>query len=59
MFLDMGQIQGNKAGLVAYSDSIVREHNLDSINSSEDRDRIKSMASDISLGQKTDTGRGL
>ncbi|WP_368491027.1 VWA domain-containing protein [Clostridium sp. BJN0013] len=59
MFLDMGQIQGNKAGLVAYSDSIVREHNLDSINSSEDRDRIKSMASNISLGQKTDTGRGL
>lgn len=59
MFLDMGQIQGNKAGLVAYSDSIVREHNLDSINSSEDRDRIKSMALDISLGQKTDTGRGL
>lgn len=59
MFLDMGQIEGNKAGLVAYSDSIVREHNLDSINSTEDRDRIKSMASDISLGQKTDTGLGL
>ncbi|MFL0197574.1 vWA domain-containing protein [Clostridium sp. WILCCON 0269] len=59
MFLDMGQVKGNKAGLVAYSDNIVREHNLDSINSSEDKDRIKSMASDIPLGQKTDTGLGL
>lgn len=59
MFLDMGQTQGNKAGLVAYSDNIVREHNLDSINSLEDKERIKSMASNISLGQKTDTGLGL
>lgn len=59
MFLDMGQIQGNKVGLVAYSDSIVREHNLDSISSTEDKDRIKNMASNIPFGQKTDTGYGL
>jgi hypothetical protein len=59
MFLDMGQMQGNKAGLVAYSDSIVREHNLDTINSTEDKNRIKDMASNIPLGQKTDTGYGL
>lgn len=59
MFLDMSQIQGNKIGLVAYSDNIVREHNLDIINSSEDKDRIKNMASNIPFGQKTDTGYGL
>ncbi|MCH5138640.1 VWA domain-containing protein [Clostridiaceae bacterium UIB06] len=59
MFLDMSQIQGNKIGLVAYSDNIVREHNLDTINSSEDKDRIKNMASNIPFGQKTDTGYGL
>ncbi|MBC2580432.1 VWA domain-containing protein [Clostridium sp. DJ247] len=59
MFLDMAQIQGNKVGLVAYSDSIVREHNLDSISSSEDKDRIKNMASNIPFGQKTDTGFAL
>ncbi|MBV7273140.1 VWA domain-containing protein [Clostridiaceae bacterium UIB06] len=59
MFLDMGQIQGNKAGLVAYSDNIVREHNLDNMNSTEDKNRIKTMASGIPLGQKTDTGYGL
>lgn len=59
MFLDMGKIQGNKVGLVAYSDNIVREHNLDSISSNEDKDRIKNMASNIPFGQKTDTGYGL
>jgi Mg-chelatase subunit ChlD len=59
MFLDMSQIQGNKVGLVAYSDNIVREHNLDSISSSQDKDRIKNMASNIPFGQKTDTGYGL
>lgn len=59
MFLDMGQVQGNKVGLVAYSDNIVREHNLDTANGTEDKDRIKTMASGIPLGQKTDTGYGL
>lgn len=59
MFLDMGQVQGNKAGLVAYSDTILKEHNLDAINSESDKDRIEDMASNIPLGQKTDIGRGL
>lgn len=59
MFLDMAQVQGNKVGLVAYSDSIVREHNLDNITSAEDKNRIKNMASNIPFGQKTDTGYGL
>lgn len=59
MFLDMAQTEGNQVGLVAYSDTIVREHNLDNMNSIEDKDRIKNMASNISFGQKTDTGYGL
>jgi uncharacterized protein YegL len=59
MFLDMSQVQGNKVGLVAYSDNVVREHNLDTINSSDDKDRIKNMAVNIPLGQKTDTGCGI
>ncbi len=59
MFLDMAQVKGNKVGLVAYSENIVREHNLDSINSAGDKDRIKDMASNIAFGQKTDTGMGL
>lgn len=59
MFLDMGQVQGNKAGLVAYSDTIIKEHNLDAINSESDKERIEEMASNIPLGQKTDIGRGL
>lgn len=59
MFLDMEPTKGDKVGFVAYSDSIVREHNLDSINSNEDKDRIKNMTLNIPLGQKTDTGAGL
>ncbi|WP_027623026.1 vWA domain-containing protein [Clostridium lundense] len=59
MFLDMAQLKGNKVGLVAYSDGIVREHNLSNIDSSEDKNRIKNMASNIPFGQKTDTGAGL
>lgn len=59
MFLDMSQVQGNKFGLVAYSDNVVREHNLDTINSNDDKERIKNMALNIPLGQKTDTGAGI
>ena len=59
MFLDMGQVKGNKAGLVAYSDTIIKEHNLDTINSESDKERIEDMASNIPLGQKTDIGKGL
>ncbi len=59
MFLDMSQVQGNKVGLVAYSDNVVREHNLDTINSSDDKERIKNMAVNIPFGQKTDTGAGI
>lgn len=59
MFLDMGQVSGNKAGLVAYSDTILKEHNLDEINSEADKNRIEEMASNIPLGQKTDIGCGL
>lgn len=59
MFLDMSQVQGNKFALVAYSDNVVREHNLDTINSNDDKERIKNMALNIPLGQKTDTGSGI
>ncbi|MBP1864628.1 Mg-chelatase subunit ChlD [Clostridium tetanomorphum] len=59
MFLDMAQTKGNKVGLVAYSDNIVREHNLNNIDSDNDKNRIKNMASNIPFGQKTDTGAGL
>lgn len=59
MFLDMSQASGNKFGLVAYSDNIVREHSLDTVNSKEDKENIKNMAEGIQLGEKTDTGLGL
>lgn len=59
MFLDMSEDSGNKFGLVAYSDNIVREHSLDAVNSKADKENIKNMTSGIQLGQKTDTGLGL
>lgn len=59
MFLDMSQLKGNKVGLVAYSDHIVREHNLNNMDSEDARNRIKNMASNIPYGQRTDTGAGL
>lgn len=59
MFLDMSQLKGNKVGLVAYSDNIVRAHNLNEMDSEDAKNRIKNMASNIPYGQKTDTGAGL
>ncbi|WP_234124435.1 vWA domain-containing protein [Clostridium hydrogenum] len=59
MFLDMSEDSGNKFGLVAYSDNIVREHSLDAVNSKADKENIKNMINGIQLGQKTDTGMGL
>lgn len=59
MFLDMSQLKGNKVGLVAYSDDIVRAHNLNEMDSEDAKNRIKNMASNIPYGQKTDTGAGL
>lgn len=59
LFLDMSTASGSKFGLVAYSDTIVREHNLDMAASSADKDNIKNMTQGIPFGQKTDTGLGL
>ncbi|MBC8062717.1 MAG: VWA domain-containing protein [Clostridiaceae bacterium] len=59
MFLDMSINQGNKFGLVAYSDNIVREHSLDVVKLQKDKDNIKNMAEGIPFGEKTDTGLGL
>jgi Ca-activated chloride channel family protein len=59
MFLDMSQVQGNKVGLVAYSDNIIRVHNLADMNSVGDKDSIKRMTTNIPFGQKTDTGMGI
>lgn len=59
MFLDMCGVTGNKVGLVAYSDNIVREHNLAAMNSAGDKDSVKSMTTSIPFGQKTDTGMAI
>ncbi len=59
MFLDMCGTYGNKVGLVAYSDNIIRLHNLAEMNSAADKDSVKRMTTSIPFGQKTDTGMGI
>ncbi|MCB2312222.1 VWA domain-containing protein [Clostridium tagluense] len=59
MFLDMCGTSGNKVGLVAYSDNIIRLHNLAEMNSADDKDSVKRMTTSIPFGQKTDTGMGI
>lgn len=59
MFLDMSVDQGNKFGLVAYSDNIVREHSVDLVRVQKDKESIKNMVAGIPFGEKTDTGLGL
>ncbi|MGH4122407.1 MAG: vWA domain-containing protein [Clostridium sp.] len=59
MFLDMCGTSGNKVGLVAYSDNIIRLHNLAQMNSAADKDSVKRMTTGIPFGQKTDTGMGI
>lgn len=59
LFLDMSTAKGSKFGLVAYSDSIVREQSLKSLIAQSDKDNIKNMTEGIPFGEKTDTGLGL
>lgn len=59
LFLDMSTAKESKFGLVAYSDSIVREQSLKSVVTQSDKDNIKNMTEGIPFGEKTDTGLGL
>lgn len=59
MFIDMCHVQGDKIGMAAYSDTIVKESNLKEMNTAEDKKQLKDMLNNIKLGQWTDIGLGL
>lgn len=59
MFIDMGHVSGDKIGMVAYSDSIVKEANLADIKDTDDKQNLKNMLSSMQLGNWTDIGLGL
>lgn len=59
MFVDMTSVQGNKIGVVAYTDKIEREKALLTLNSPEDKKEIKSFIDSLQKGAYTDIAVGV
>lgn len=59
MFIDMLSIEGNKVGLVAYTDQIIREKALMKISSDADKNDFKKYIDSLSLGAYTDITVGV
>lgn len=59
MFVDMTSVQGDKIGIVSYTDKIVREKALLKINSPQDKQDLKSFIDQLTLGPNTDIAVGV
>nr|WP_285854113.1 VWA domain-containing protein [Paenibacillus elgii] len=59
MFVDMASVQGDKIGLVAYTDQVMREKALLPINSAADKQDLKSFIDKLSKGPYTDIAVGV
>ncbi|MEJ8545180.1 VWA domain-containing protein [Brevibacillus borstelensis] len=59
MFVDMTSAQGNKIGVVAYTDKIEREKALVNVNSGQDKKDIKSFIDSLQKGAYTDIAVGV
>ncbi|WP_192894603.1 vWA domain-containing protein [Paenibacillus contaminans] len=59
MFTDMSSLQGDKIGVVAYTDQIVREKALLKMNSEQDKEELKSFIDQLTRGPYTDISVGL
>ncbi|WP_232698107.1 vWA domain-containing protein [Brevibacillus daliensis] len=59
MFVDMTSIQGNKIGVVAYTDKIEREKALLEVKSDQDKEEIKSFIDSLQKGAYTDISVGV
>ncbi|GIP32005.1 hypothetical protein J2TS4_12150 [Paenibacillus sp. J2TS4] len=59
MFVDMASVQGDKIGIVAYTDQIMREKALLEINSAADKENLKSFIDQLSRGPYTDIAVGV
>ncbi|WP_128659597.1 vWA domain-containing protein, partial [Paenibacillus sp. 598K] len=59
MFIDMLSAQGDKVGVVAYTDRIEREKALLSIQSQADKETLKTFIDQLGRGTYTDTSVGL
>ncbi|RED76289.1 vWA domain-containing protein [Cohnella phaseoli] len=59
MFVDMASVQGDKIGLVSYTDQIVREKALLTINTPQDKEELKKFIDQIVRGSYTDIAVGV
>ncbi|MGE5704475.1 MAG: vWA domain-containing protein [Clostridia bacterium] len=59
MFVDMTSVQGNKIGVVAYTDKIEREKALLKVNSVQDKQEIKDFIDSLQKGAYTDIAVGV
>lgn len=59
MFIDLCNIYGDRIGVVAYTDEILKEMPLHVVNSEYDREILKSSLGGIPYGNHTDIGLGL
>ncbi|MCL6459814.1 MAG: VWA domain-containing protein [Gorillibacterium sp.] len=59
MFIDMTSVQGDKIGVIAYTDQIVREKALLKIQSPEDKEDLKTFIDQLDRGPYTDIAVGV
>ncbi|MFS0725444.1 vWA domain-containing protein [Paenibacillus sp. 1P07SE] len=59
MFIDMLSVQGDRVGIVAFTDRIEREKAMLSIQTQADKDTLKSFIDQLDRGTYTDTSVGL
>ncbi len=59
LFIDMCHLQGDSAGMVAFSGNIVKEVGLTDLNNTDDKQKYKDNLTNIPLGSNTDIGIGL
>ena len=59
MFIDMCSVQGDKIGIIAYSDKIIQQVAPIEIKSADDKKQLKSIISGIQKKSATDIGLGL
>jgi Ca-activated chloride channel homolog len=59
MFIDMASVQGDKIGVVAYTDQILREKALLKIQSPQDKDDLKGFINQLVRGPYTDIAVGV
>ncbi|MCU6710011.1 VWA domain-containing protein [Paenibacillus sp. J5C_2022] len=59
MFIDMLSEEGNRVGIVAYTDQIEREKALLEIDSPEDKESLKAFIDDLNRGSYTDIAVGM